>query len=108
MKGAAVFLGLLSAASALYIVPSNRPLYNFTIAGRKVSLGQDQHLDCYDQTNCFGTRVSIGTNPVPDLGQSPYYFDNRIQSCMFNGIYMLYDNRNYNQNNLNVCIYYVG
>ena len=41
-------------------------------------------------------------DPVPDLGASPYYFDNRIQSCLYNGIYILYDGRNYNMNNLNV------
>ena len=102
MDRTTVFLGLLSAASALYIPPTNRPNYNFTIAGRMVNLGQDQRLECYDQQNGAGNRVTVGTNPVPDLGQSPYYFDNRIQSCNYNGIYILYDERNYNQYNLNV------
>ena len=106
MKGVAIFLGLLSAASALYIIPSNRPRYNETVVGRSgaSSLDQDQHLDCYDQENGYGSRVSIGTTPVPDLNQSPYYFDNRIRSCNYNGIYILYDEYNYNQNNLNVNI----
>ena len=105
MRGIALFLGLLSAASALYVQPSNRPPYNVTIAGRKISSGSDQRLDCYDRTNCQGTRISIGTSPVPDLSYSPYYFDNRIESCNYNGIYILYDGRNYNQNNLNVSKY---
>ena len=108
MKGVAVFLGLLSAASALYIIPSNRPLYNETLVARSGGsvklLDGDQHLDCYDQDNGYGSRVSIGTTPVPDLNQSPYYFDNRIRSCNYNGIYILYDEYNYNQNNLNVNI----
>ena len=109
MKGVAIFLGLLSAASALYIIPSNRPLYNATVVGRSgvSSLDQDQHLDCYDQENGYGSRVSIGTTPVPDLNQSPYYFDNRIRSCNYNGIYILYDEYNYNQNNLNVNIKWI-
>jgi len=105
MRGVALFLGLLSAASALYVQPSNRPPYNVTIAGRKISSGSDQRLDCYDRTNCQGTRISIGTSPVPDLSYSPYYFDNRIESCNYNGIYILYDGRNYNQNNLNGAVY---
>ena len=102
MKGITLFLSCLSAASALYIVPSNRPPYNITITERNANLAQDQYLDCYDQPNCYGTRVSIQTNPVPDLAQPPYYFDNRIESCNYNGIYNLHDGYNYNQNNLNV------
>ena len=104
MQGLAIFLGLLSASSALYISPVNRPLYDLLIASKKLTSGADQRLDCYDQTNCYGTRITIGTSPVPDLNSSPYYFDNRIQSCNYNGIYLLYDGRNYNQDNLNVSM----
>lgn len=103
MKDVMVLLGLLSATSALDVAPTNRPFYNFTIAERKVRLGQDQCLYCYDQPNCEGIRITIGTTPVPDLGAYPYYFDNRIVSCNYNGIYILYDERNYNQDNLQVC-----
>ena len=110
MQGLAIFLGLLSASSALYISPVNRPLYDLLTSGpnllktHKLTSGADQRLDCYDQTNCYGTRITIGTSPVPDLNSSPYYFDNRIQSCNYNGIYLLYDGRNYNQDNLNVSM----
>ena len=106
MKGVAIFLGLLSATSGLYVIPSNRPLYNETLVARLggPDLAQDQRLECYDQENGYGNRITIGTTPVPDLGQSPYYFDNRIRSCNYNGIYLLYDEYNYNQNNLNVRI----
>ena len=62
----------------------------------------NQQLDCYDQPNCYGTRITIGSSPVPDLANAPYYFDNRIVSCMYNGIYNLYDGWYYNQDNLNV------
>ena len=62
----------------------------------------NQQLDCYDQPNCYGTHITIGSSPVPDLANAPYYFDNRIVSCMYNGIYNLYDGWYYNQDNLNV------
>ena len=104
MQGLAIFLGLLSSSAALYISPVNRPLYDLLTASKKLTSGADQRLDCYDQTNCYGTRITIGTSPVPDLNSSPYYFDNRIQSCKYNGIYLLYDGRNYNQVNLDVSI----
>ena len=37
---------------------------------------------------------------VPNLGQ--YNFNNRASSCCFNGIWILYDEYNYNINNLQV------
>ena len=101
MKGVAVLVGLISSALALHIPSNNRPAYEAADDGQLIS-GMDQRLDCYDSTNCNGIRITIGTTPVPDLAYSPYYFDNRIQSCLYNGIYMLYDGRNYNQDNLNV------
>ena len=108
MQGLAIFLGLLSTSSALYVSPVNRPLYDLLTGGKKLASGADQRLDCYDQTNCYGNRITIGTSPVPDLSYSPYYFDNRIQSCNYNGIYLLYDGRNYNQDNLNVSTITLG
>jgi hypothetical protein len=62
----------------------------------------NQRLYCYDGLNCEGIRITIGTFPVPDLGDHPYYFDNRIQSCLYNGIYILYDGLNFNKNSLGV------
>ena len=107
MKGAIVLLCFLSAAAALHVMPSNRPLYKespSSVAKSALGLGlnSDQRMDCYDSANGYGSSVHIGTSPVPDLNQSPYYFDNRIESCNFNGIYILYDGYNYNQGNLNV------
>ena len=66
----------------------------------------NQRLYCYDGPNCQGIRITIETLSVPDLGQSPYYFDNRIQSCLYNGIYILYDGPNFNENNLGVSTKY--
>ena len=105
MKGVAVFLGLLSSALALHIPSNNRPAYDAAEDGKVIS-GMDQRLDCYDSTNCQGIRVTIGTTPVPDLAYSPYYFDNRIQSCLYNGIYILYDGPNFNKYNLGVSAKY--
>lgn len=101
MKGVAVLLGLLSTSLALHLPSNIRPDYDVTDDG-KVMSGSDQYIYCYDRPNCQGSRVQVGTSPVPDLNASPYYFDNRIESCNYNGIYILYDGRNYNQDNLNV------
>ena len=101
MKVVSVFLGVLAASVALHIPSKERPDYVPTTE-IKARSGSDQYIYCYDQPNCYGTRITINTNPVPDLGSSPYYFDNRIESCNYNGIYILYDGRNYNQDNLNV------
>merc|ERR1712080_258614 len=103
-KGAAVLLGLLSASLALHIQTNSRPAYDATDDGDVIS-GADQLLYCYDQPNCVNYRITIRTTPVPDLADSPYYFDNRIQSCNYNGIYILYDGRNYNQDNLDGAVY---
>ena len=78
----------------LFIVTSS------TIHGMQVSLY------CYDKPNCQGIRVQFENDNliVPDLAQHPYYFDNRIQSCVFNGMFILYDGIYYNENNLGVSI----
>ena len=64
----------------------------------------NQRLYCYDGWNCEGIRITIERSPVPDLGNPPYYFDNRIQSCLYNGIYILYDGPNFNEYNLGVSV----
>ena len=59
-------------------------------------------LYCYDGPNCAGIRVKFEVTAVPDLAKYPYYFDNRIQSCLFNGMWILYDGVYYNRHNLDV------
>ena len=78
----------------LFIVTSSM------IHGTRVSLY------CYDKPYCQGYRVRFenGNLYVPDLSLYPYYFDNRIQSCEFNGMFILYDGIYYNENNLGVSI----
>jgi len=72
-----------------------------TIHGMQVSLY------CYDKPYCQGVRVRFENDNliVPDLAQHPYYFDNRIQSCVFNGMFILYDGIYYNENNLGGGVY---
>ena len=101
MKTVVVILGLLLPAA----FPLTIPLQNKANDGSKhePKSSYNQQLDCYDQPNCYGTHITIGSSPVPDLANAPYYFDNRIVSCMYNGIYNLYDGWYYNQDNLNVA-----
>ena len=100
MKGAAIFLSLLYSALALQVPLNGKPVYDVA-EDTKVISGADQQLTCYDGTNCIGNhQCTIGKTPVPDLAVAN--MDNRIQSCLYNGIYILYDEKNYNQNNLNV------
>ena len=100
-------LGLLSAVSAFDFTPKSGFPHNFTMAYEKRGKAKGyppQHLDCYESPNCYGTSISIN-GYVPDLSKPPYYFDNRIHSCRFNGIWIFYDEINYNMNNLQVCRY---
>jgi len=85
----------LGADSKLKLNNHNK---NFTLAA-------DQKLECYDEPDCVGIKITIGRDPVSDLSQDPYFFDNRIQSCRYNGIYNLYDGINYNQDNLEGAVY---
>lgn len=55
-----------------------------------------QHLRCYDSPNQVGYHIDISNTAIPNLASSPYYFDNRMASCTYNGIYFLYDSYNFN------------
>jgi len=105
MKASIIFLGLFSTAFSLSIPQLKRPNFHNETAELQRKSGMDQYLYCYDGPNCAGIIIQINTDPVYDLGASPYYFDNRIVSCLYNGIYILYDGRNFNQDNLNGAVY---
>merc|ERR1712080_77868 len=51
-----------------------------------------QTMDCYDYNNQGGDRLHL-TDYTPSLRK--YNFDNRIESCCFTGIWLLYDLDNY-------------
>merc|ERR1711890_30876 len=56
------------------------------------SLLHGQTVDCYDYNNQGGDRLHL-TDYTPSLRK--YNFDNRIESCCFTGIWLLYDLDNY-------------
>ena len=99
MKGIIIFVGMISASLALYVEPEKTNVHNYH--GKRLAPA-GQRLDCYDRDDCTGARISVRGYSVPNLAAYPYHFDNRIQSCRFNGIYILYDWRYYNQNDLKV------
>ena len=99
MNGIIIFMGLVSASLALYVKPEKTNLHNYH--GKRLAPA-GQRLDCYDRDDCTGARITVRGNSVPNLAAYPYHFDNRIQSCRFNGIYILYDWRYYNQNDIKV------
>ena len=93
IKAVFLFLSLLVSASKC-LHPD--------LIGRKFDTRSNVKLYCYDRPNCEGIRVEFGTNKVVDLSQPPYFFDNRIVSCLFYGMFILYDGIYFNENNLNV------
>jgi len=57
-----------------------------------------QSMDCYDYNNQGGDRLHL-TDYAPSLRN--YNFDNRIESCCFTGIWLLYDLDNYGKGTTN-------
>jgi hypothetical protein len=55
-----------------------------------------QTLTCYERTNQYGQSF-LATDYMPFI--SDRYMDNNIESCCFNGIWILYADENYNRNN---------
>jgi len=53
-----------------------------------------QQLDCYDLNNGGGSSYRF-TDYTPNLGR--YNWDNKISSCCFTGIWILYAEQNYNK-----------
>jgi hypothetical protein len=68
-----------------------RPPYN---EAAEKSAGIVQTLDCYDYVNFGGDRVSA-IDYIPAL--AGYNFDNRVSSCCFTGVWLLYANEDYNE-----------
>ena len=96
------FLVVLSSLVATALANGlTRPFYNASNILARSPNGDDyQYLDCYDQINQEGNSIRIGTTAVPDL--RTYDFDNRIVSATFNGIYLLYEDRYFNSDTLDV------
>lgn len=77
-------------------IGESRHRYNASSVKNLQLTSGSQHLRCFDRQNQIGAYVDIGNVAVPDLRRAPYYFDNRMVSCLYNGIYFLYDNYNFN------------
>ena len=89
----------------MYSIKMAIPFLLFIITSSTIH-GMHVSLYCYDEPNCQGFRVRFEDDyrAVPDLAQYPFNFNNRIQSCVFNGMFILYDGIYYNENNLGVSI----
>lgn len=85
------FVATLLFAGAL-ASPQGKKLYS-PVKSAKDTKQQAQTLYCYDLPNYGGDSLQA-IDYIPDLGQ--YGFDNMISGCEFNGIWMLYDNYDYN------------
>ena len=114
MQILAIFLNVLSVSSARQesrkIVQLNNPVAD----GKKSTPAFGEPLDftgqtlhCYDELGCpphYGSNITIGMNNAPDLSKYPYYVKNRIKSCMFKGIYLLYEYTYYNKDHVKVSV----
>merc|ERR1712080_490284 len=63
-----------------------------------------QFVDCYDYTNQGGQKIHV-QDYTPAL--RTINFDNRIESCCFTGVWLLYDLENYGQGSLNSMDWWV-
>ena len=65
---------------------------------------QDQFLDCYDYANQGGNRLRA-IEYIPQLSQ--YNFNNIITSCCITGIWIMYADDNYNNQNIGAANWWV-
>merc|ERR1719397_1433759 len=94
MKSALVCFALVGLSAASSLSKNSRPLAH---PGARMTPRASQALNCFDGANSGGNRVSA-TDYIDDLRN--YNMDNRISSCCFQGIWILYQDSNYNGNNL--------
>jgi len=96
MKSCSLLLSTLvvGLSSASSLSKNNRPLAHHST---RMSPRESQFLNCYDNTNSGGDAIAA-TDYIDDLRN--YNMDNRISSCCFQGIWILYEDTNYNKNNL--------
>lgn len=75
-----------------------------TVSSNKERQVSSVKLYCYDKPNCKGKWIALENSnlKVPVLGAYPFHFDNRIRSCRFNGMFILYQDVNFNINELDV------
>lgn len=98
-------LTVLALALGSSSAGSSRPSYNTAgaVSARSAAKATSQVLDCYDYTSQGGDRVRA-IDYIPAL--SNYNFDNRISSCCFTGIWLLYAENDYNDRDLGGANYW--
>ena len=100
-----LFLTLVFAASSSAF--DNRPRYLLDEAEREASVipreaapsGTDQSLTCYAGDNFFGPSLTMD-DYVPDLRAEGW--DDEFSSCCFNGIWLLYEDEDFNTDSFQV------
>ena len=110
MRLLGISLIVIAASLALYVATKELIINNDHTA-RKVLKEEGQTLNCYEKPDCDWLNgdfiyIGVGRN-VPDLKLGPFsspgvHLDDRIASCKYDGIYLLYDGRDYNKDNLKV------
>ena len=104
---AAILLCILPLAFSAKITPS-KPLYNKDFYLTKGVVGTErqsnQFVDCWEYFSQQGASYRI----TDYISQLPSSWDNRLSSCCFNGIWIFYQDRDYNKYNQNVSHYLIG
>eukprot|EP00088_Acartia_fossae_P017540 TRINITY_DN199_c0_g1_i2.p1 TRINITY_DN199_c0_g1~~TRINITY_DN199_c0_g1_i2.p1 ORF type:complete len:245 (-),score=39.72 TRINITY_DN199_c0_g1_i2:83-817(-) len=98
---------LLLSSAIVGLSLGNVPFSKSTVKSRisdVTASASSQYADCYDYSNQGGDRLRA-VDYIPYLAD--YNFDNRITSCCITGIWLLYADQNYNQNNLGASNYWV-
>ena len=90
-----VFVLLLAGVLSKDLSPSSSSRPRINSSNSRSSAG-DQYLDCYEYTNNGGERLRA-IDYIDNL--AGYNFNNRISSCCFTGIWLLYADTNYNAGN---------
>merc|ERR1712200_325042 len=85
-------MGLLVGVLSKDLSPSSSSRPRIDSSNSRSSAG-DQYLDCYEYTNNGGERLRA-IDYIDNL--VGYNFNNRISSCCFTGIWLLYADTNYN------------
>ena len=94
------WVALYNAAKLKTPSQMSRPEAHSTKTKAEGTRARAQNVDCYDYTNSEGGRLHA-TDYMSRLRD--YNFDNKIESCCFTGIWILYDNENYNSGNINAA-----
>merc|ERR1712002_1125091 len=92
----------MTVSTKLESVPS-RPMVEM-VTNKTLRSSMAQFAECYDYTNQNGQMIHV-EDYTPSLRS--INFDDRIESCCFTGIWLLYDLENYGQGSVNSMSWWV-